>query len=61
VSRIVDRARSLVFEGGTGLDEDGILAVLTSPDEELPDLLAVAHDVRMRWCGLRLRSRASSR
>jgi biotin synthase len=51
VSRIVDRARSLVFEGGVGLDEDGVLAVLTCPDEELPDLLAVAHDVRMRWCG----------
>ena len=25
--------------------------MLTSPDELLPDLLELAHEVRMRWCG----------
>src|SRR4051812_16728857 len=36
---------------GVGLDEAGILAVLKSSDEELPELLQLAHDVRMKWCG----------
>jgi biotin synthase len=40
-----------VLETGTGLDEQDVLAVLTSPDDLLPELLAVAHEVRMRWCG----------
>src|SRR5215831_9760558 len=50
MSDILDRARS-VIETGAGLDESAILAVLTCPDDELPDLLAAAHDVRLRWCG----------
>jgi biotin synthase len=48
---IVERSRSLVLETGVGLDEAGVLEVLTSPDELLPDLLGVAHEVRLRWCG----------
>jgi biotin synthase len=40
-----------VLATGTGLDQDDILEVLTSPDEDLPDLLAAAHAVRLRWCG----------
>jgi biotin synthase len=51
MSTLVDHARSTVLETGVGLDEAGILDVLTSPDEALTELLAVAHDVRMRWCG----------
>ncbi len=47
---VLARARE-VLETGTGLDEAAILDVLTSPDELLPDLLAIAHQVRMRWCG----------
>jgi biotin synthase len=50
MSDILDRARS-VIETGAGLDESAILAVLTCPDDELPDLLAAAHEVRLRWCG----------
>jgi biotin synthase len=46
-----DRIRSTVLETGTGLDEAGVLDVLTCPDEALPGLLALAHEVRMRWCG----------
>src|SRR6476659_6945664 len=40
-----------VLGTGVGLDEAGILAVLRSPDEDLPELLQAAHDVRMKWCG----------
>jgi biotin synthase len=48
---ILDRARTQVLEGGVGLDEAGVLAVLTLPDEDLPAALQLAHEVRMRWCG----------
>jgi biotin synthase len=47
---VLARARE-VLDTGVGLDEAAILDVLTSPDELLPDLLAIAHQVRMRWCG----------
>src|SRR6266536_5169686 len=40
-----------VLATGVGLDEAGVLAVLQSPDEDLPELLQAAHDVRMKWCG----------
>jgi biotin synthase len=36
---VLDRARSQVLEGGTGLSEADVLA------------LQLAHEVRMRWCG----------
>jgi biotin synthase len=48
---ILDRARAQVLADGAGLDEEGILEVLRLPDEALPELLQVAHDVRMKWCG----------
>jgi biotin synthase len=48
---ILDQARAQVLENGVGLDEAGVLAVLTLPDEHLPAALALAHEVRMRWCG----------
>jgi biotin synthetase len=48
---LLDRIRTAVLENGAGLDEAGVLEVLESPDEALPDLLALAHEVRMRWCG----------
>ncbi|MER7003528.1 biotin synthase BioB [Dactylosporangium sp. NPDC000555] len=40
-----------VLDTGVGLDHDGVLAVLRCTDEELPEYLAIAHEVRMRWCG----------
>jgi len=43
--------REQVLERGEGLNEEQILSVLTSPDELLPDLLELAHAVRMKWCG----------
>jgi biotin synthase len=48
---ILDRARAQVLADGAGLDEAGVLEVLRLPDEDLPELLQLAHDVRMKWCG----------
>ncbi|WP_432829240.1 biotin synthase BioB [Dactylosporangium sp. CA-092794] len=44
-------AAKAVLDTGVGLDADGVLAVLRCTDEELPEYLALAHEVRMRWCG----------
>lgn len=48
---VLAHARTQVLAGGTGLDEAGVLAVLNLPDDQLPEALQLAHDVRMRWCG----------
>ena len=48
---ILDRARTQVLSGGQGLDADGVLEVLRLPDADLPAALALAHEVRARWCG----------
>ena len=48
---ILDRARAQVLDTGAGLGEADLLAVLKLPDERLPELLQLAHDVRMKWCG----------
>jgi biotin synthase len=48
---VLAQARATVLETGEGLDEAGVLACLRLPDERLPELLALAHDVRRRWCG----------
>jgi biotin synthase len=48
---ILTEARDQVLERGEGLTQDQVLAVLRLPDDRLDELLALAHDVRMRWCG----------
>jgi biotin synthase len=48
---ILDAARGQVLGQGRGLDEPQILRCLELPDGRLSDLLSLAHDVRMRWCG----------
>ena len=40
-----------VLETGEGLTEAEVLAVLRLPDDQIPALLDLAHQVRMRWCG----------
>jgi len=40
-----------VLEDGAGLSKDQVLRVLQLPDDRLEELLALAHEVRMRWCG----------
>jgi len=44
-------ARQQVLESGEGLSRDQVLQVLQLPDDRLDELLALAHEVRMRWCG----------
>ena len=40
-----------VLETGEGLSQPEILAILQLPDGRIPQLLDLAHRVRMRWCG----------
>src|SRR5690348_6205874 len=51
LSDILTEAREQVLERGEGLTQDQVLAVLRLPDDRLDELLALAHEVRMRWCG----------
>ena len=44
-------AREQVLEQGVGLTQEQVLRVLQLPDDRLEELLALAHEVRMRWCG----------
>lgn len=48
---ILDVARAQVLERGEGLTQEQVLEVLGLPDEGLDELLELAHEVRMRWCG----------
>lgn len=48
---ILERARDRVLIKGEGLTYDEIVEVLRTPDEMLPDLLALAHEVRLKFNG----------
>src|ERR1700712_3294759 len=48
---VLERAREQVLEAGIGLGEADLIEVLRLPDDQLEALLALAHEVRMRWCG----------
>lgn len=48
---ILQLARDQVLADGVGLKYDDILRVLNTSDEVLTDLLALAHEVRLAWCG----------
>jgi biotin synthase len=48
---VLGLAREQVLERGEGLTQAQILEVLQLPDDRLEELLALAHDVRMKWCG----------
>ncbi|MFZ0042193.1 MAG: biotin synthase BioB [Solirubrobacteraceae bacterium] len=50
-SDALDAARDQVLESGLGLDEGRLLEILELPDERVEETLALAHEVRMRWCG----------
>jgi biotin synthase len=51
ITDVLDVAREQVLERGEGLNQDQVLAVLQLSDDHLEDLLALAHEVRMKWCG----------
>jgi biotin synthase len=48
---ILEIAHEQVLERGEGLTQAQVLEVLRLPDDALPELLELAHEVRMRWCG----------
>ncbi len=51
LSPLLDECREQVLERGVGVTQAQALALLQLPVEQLPDLLALAHEVRMRHCG----------
>jgi biotin synthase len=51
VTDILAVARTQVLEEGKGLDEQQAHECLCLPDDRVPELLALGHEVRMRWCG----------
>lgn len=50
-SAILQTARVQVLERGEGLTTDQVLEVLRLPEDSISDALALAHEVRMKWCG----------
>ncbi|MET7463041.1 biotin synthase BioB [Nonomuraea sp. NPDC005501] len=48
---ILTIARARVLDEGRGLDREQSLECLRLPGERLGELLALAHEVRMKWCG----------
>ncbi|HJZ01088.1 MAG TPA: biotin synthase BioB [Streptosporangiaceae bacterium] len=51
MSDIAAVARERVLEGGDRLTQAQILEVLQVPDDRLGELLGLAHEVRLKWCG----------
>ncbi|MDN8625026.1 MULTISPECIES: biotin synthase BioB [Corynebacterium] len=48
---ILDLAREKVLERGEGLSQSEIVRAMTISDDRIDELLALAHEVRLRWCG----------
>lgn len=48
---ILEIARDKVLGRGEGLSKEEVLAVLQLSEDRIPDLLALAHEVRLKWCG----------
>lgn len=48
---ILDLAREKVLERGEGLSQPEIVRAMTISDDRIDELLALAHEVRLRWCG----------
>ncbi|MCU0264874.1 MAG: biotin synthase BioB [Actinomycetia bacterium] len=48
---VLDQARAQVLGEGRGLSEAQVLEVLRLPDDRLGEALALAHEVRLAWCG----------
>lgn len=48
---ILDIARTKVLEQGIGLAKDEVLKVLELEESRIPELLELAHQVRLKWCG----------
>src|SRR5438067_2516951 len=48
---ILDVSRVQLLEHGIGLSQEQALAALRLPDARIDELLDLAHDVRVKWCG----------
>jgi len=48
---VLARAREQVLGDGTPLPQAGVLELLRMSGDYLGELLALAHEVRLRWCG----------
>lgn len=48
---ILDLVREKVLERGEGLSQPEIVRAMTISDDRIDELLALAHEVRLRWCG----------
>ena len=51
MSDILGIARTQVLEQGIGLREEQAVEALRLPDDRVDELLDLAHEVRMMWCG----------
>ena len=51
MSDILGIARTQVLEQGIGLREEQAVEALRLPDDRVDELLDLAHEVRMKWCG----------
>ncbi|SQG64373.1 biotin synthase [Corynebacterium renale] len=52
MTSIYDIACKKAFDNGEGLTEEEILQVLTVSDDELPAILELAHETRIKHCGV---------
>lgn len=48
---ILELARTKVLEEGVGLNTEETLQVLELGDDRTEEILALAHEVRLKWCG----------
>jgi len=51
VADILAIARTQVLRDGRGLGREQVFEALMLPDPHLDEMLGLAHEVRMRWCG----------
>ena len=51
MTAILDIAREQVLEQGLGLSQEQALECLRLPDDQVDELLDLAHEVRLKWCG----------
>ncbi|MDP9852613.1 biotin synthase BioB [Corynebacterium lowii] len=51
MTAILATARSKALNEGVGLGHEELVQVLSLPEEEIPALLELAHETRVRWCG----------
>jgi len=48
---ILELAQEKVLNQGIGLKKEEVLQVLQIPEQRIPELLDLAHQVRLKWCG----------